>query len=72
MEDDLMETANGNSQMLHVPEALNVNMSFAQILAPLQEEFDASGMNDEELRDFADAELKTYRAECQADKQSAN
>lgn len=63
---------NKNSQLPHVPEALHAAMPFAQILAPLQEDFDASGMTDEELGDFVDAELNAYRAERRANEQSAN
>ncbi len=38
-------------------------MTFAEIFAPVQEDFDASGMTDEELSEFVEAEVKTYRAE---------
>jgi metal-responsive CopG/Arc/MetJ family transcriptional regulator len=40
--------------------------TFAEILAPLQQDFEATGMSDEELGDFIDAEIKAHRAERRA------
>ena len=38
-------------------------MTLAEISAPLQHNFDASGMTDEEIGEFLDTEIKAYRAE---------
>ena len=38
-------------------------MTFEEIFAPLHEGFKESGMTDEELGAFIDAEIKAYRAE---------
>ena len=40
--------------------------TFAEILAMVQEDFDASGMTDDELGEMIDAEIKAYRAERRA------
>ena len=37
--------------------------TFAEILAPLQQDFEATGMTDDELGDFIDAEIKSHRSE---------
>ena len=39
------------------------NMTFAELLAPLQGDFEATGMSEEELGDFIDAEIKAARME---------
>lgn len=44
-------------------DTLAMGQTFAEILSPLQEDFDASGMTDEELGELVDAELKASRAE---------
>jgi hypothetical protein len=41
-------------------------MTFREIFAPSQEGFAATGMTDEELSDFVEAEVKAYRAERRA------
>jgi hypothetical protein len=38
-------------------------MTFAEILEPLQQDFEATCMTDEELGEFIDAEIKAHRAE---------
>lgn len=45
---------------------LHAGMTFAEILAPVQADFDASGMTDDELGELIDAEIKAYRAERRA------
>src|SRR5262245_9504559 len=46
----------------------HAGMPFAEILAPLQEDYEASGMSEEELGEFIDAEIRAYRAERRAKK----
>ena len=46
--------------------------TFAEILAPLQQDFEATGMTDEELGEFIDAEIKAHRAERRAKTQQSN
>lgn len=41
-------------------------MTFREIFAPAQEGFAATGMTDEGLSEFVEAEVKAYRAERQA------
>lgn len=41
----------------------HAGMTFAEILAPLQQDFEATGMTEEELGEFIEAEIKAYRAE---------
>jgi hypothetical protein len=47
----------------------HAGMTFREIFAPAQEGFDQSGMTDEELSDFIEAEVKAYRAERRAREQ---
>jgi hypothetical protein len=47
-------------------ETPHAGMTFREIFAPSQDGFDQSGMTDEELSDFIEAEVKTYRAERRA------
>ena len=47
-------------------------MTFAEILEPLQQDFEATGMTDEELGEFIDAEIKAHRAERRAHEQQSN
>lgn len=63
---------NAGRQLSDAQEAPHADMTFAQILAPLQQDFEESGMTDEELGDLIDAELKACRAERQAREQNAN
>jgi hypothetical protein len=37
--------------------------TIAEIIAPLQQDFEATGMTDEELGAFVDAEIKAYCSE---------
>lgn len=46
--------------------------TFAEIVAPLQEDFEATGMTDEELGEFIDAEIKAHRAEQRAKAQPSH
>ena len=46
--------------------------TFAEILAPLQQDFDATGMTDEDLGEFIDAEIKAHRGERQMKQQPSN
>jgi len=46
--------------------------TFAEILAPLQHDFEATGMTDEELGEFIDAEIKAHRTERRAKPQPSN
>jgi metal-responsive CopG/Arc/MetJ family transcriptional regulator len=50
----------------------HAGMTFAEILEPLQKDFEATGMTEEELGEFIDAEIKAYRSEQRAKKQSSN
>jgi hypothetical protein len=45
------------------------DMTFRQIFAPSQTGFDQTGMTDDELSDFVEAEVKAYRAERRAKEQ---
>ena len=40
--------------------------SFEEVFGPLQKGFEQSGMTEEELNDFVDAEMKAYREERRA------
>lgn len=44
----------------------HAGMTFEEILTPLHEDFEETGMTDEELGEFIDAEIKAYRAERRA------
>lgn len=76
--DDLREQfdsrvrAHGGDQGQYVRELLvrdlraespHPGMTFREIFAPTQEGFGATGMTDEELAEFAEQEVKQYRAE---------
>jgi hypothetical protein len=50
----------------------HAGMTFTEILAPLQQDFEATGMTDEELGEFIDAEIKAHRAERRAREQQLN
>lgn len=55
-----------NGTLANVMETNQINVeepTFVQILAPLQEDFEATGMTDEELGEFIDAEIKAHRKE---------
>ena len=43
--------------------ATNKSETLMEILAPFQEAFDATGMTDEELKDFIDREIADHRRE---------
>ena len=53
------------------PVTPHAGMTFAEILAPAQQGFEESGMTEEELDDFIEAEIKAYRAEKRAEAQAA-
>lgn len=44
-------------------EGLHPGMTFAELLAPLRDDFAATGMSDEELGDFVDDVVRRVRAE---------
>lgn len=46
--------------------------NFAKILAPLQQDFEATGMTDEDLGEFIDTEIKAYRSERRAKTQPSD
>ena len=52
--------------------ALQSGMTFSEIFAPLQQDFEESGMSDEELSEFVEAEVKAYRAEQRVQEQQPN
>jgi len=50
----------------------HAGMTFAEILEPLQQDFEETGMTDEELGEFIDAEIEAYRAERRAKARPSN
>ena|SRR5579872_1282788 len=50
-------------------ESSSAGMTFRQIFAPSQAGFDQTGMSENELSDFLEAEVKAYRAERRAREQ---
>ena len=46
-------------------------LTFAEIVAPLQQDFEASGMSEDELGEFIDSEIQAYRRERKALAQQA-
>jgi predicted transcriptional regulator len=59
-------------EKLQQQEKPHPGMTFAEILAPLQQDFEANGMTDEELGEFIDAEIKAHRSERQPKAQPSN
>lgn len=59
-------------EKLQEKEKPNSEKTFAEILAPLQQDFEATGMTDAELGDFVDAEIKAHRSERRAKVQQPN
>jgi predicted DNA-binding protein len=59
-------------QNLEAQEQPDAGMAFREIVAPLQEDFEATGMTDEQLGELIDAEIKGFRAERRANARPSN
>lgn len=52
-----------SEKVARIEQSPHAGMTFREILAPLAEDFEKTGMTDDELGDWIDSEIETHRAE---------